>query len=114
MRNKKRIAIILLITILIPSFSFFLSVKASNLTYGYSKVPEYSINETKWEQDKSLYNIPADVQYKNTNGLKFNLRLWYERGLKVYGNYKSFPDGSNRFKKNSVEPSLNPNGPYYK
>jgi len=100
MRYKKILAILMILTLLIPSLTFLVPEKVNaSTTYNSSNIPEYSINEAKWEEDKALYGIPLSTLYKTGNGLKFNLRLWADKGLKVYGNYTNLNSDFNRFKK---------------
>lgn len=66
----------------------------------YDESKDYFTSGTKngqtWEAFKTYYGVPLDLPYKSDNGWFFNIELWMDQQIAVYGDHSSI--SNNDFK----------------
>lgn len=104
MNHKRKLALLLVMLILLQVAPFLPHGMVSAGTYDTS-TPYYdgtystrTYSASEWSQMLITYNIPSNTQNKNTKGLPFNIELWIEKGIIVYGDYASVSSTKNDFK----------------
>lgn len=116
MNHTRKLALLLAMLILLQVAPFLPHGMVSAGTYDTS-TPYYdgtystrTYSASEWSQMLITYNIPSNTQSKNTKGLPFNIELWIEKGIIVYGDYASVSSTKNDFK--NATGDLNAEGKY--
>lgn len=102
--NRRKIALLLVFMILLQLAPFMPHEIVSAGTY--TTATNYydgtystrSFSATEWTQLQLDYNIPSNVAKQNTKGIPFNIELWNEKGIVVYGDYSLISSAKNDFK----------------
>lgn len=100
-KSRVFLCLILIVTFLVSSFNVTLIVNASNNKYELGGVELYTDNKAVYDNIKDeLPNfgsnkVPPEINVKGAK-LPLNYRLWKQKGIVVYGSYRSVP--GNRFK----------------
>jgi len=104
---KKFVIVLLIVSLLIPSF-IMEGVFGSSFTL--QPLEKYQHNRVHYESIKHL--IP-DIPEKSANDYPLNATLYIDKGIIVYGNWSSL-GSKNDFKVHAKYPTENPTGkPYY-
>jgi len=91
------LSLVLVLSSFIPSITSYAASINSHSTYAACTEIEFS--EARFNEIK--LQLPPGTAFKNLNGLPFNNKLWHDKNIIVYGNYKSV--AANDFKKGTQD-----------
>lgn len=119
--NKRKFALLLALVVLFQFIPVFPQNQTSASTYStatanYDGTHAYKYyTSAEWTQLKIDYNIPALTPSVNSKNLPFNMELWIEKGITVYGDYSAVPSALNTFKSSTLtaDSVVIPNKGYY-
>lgn len=102
MFSKRKQALLLALIILIQVFPVFDIVSAGTYstatTYYDGTHSKKTYTDAEWTQLKLDYMIPASTAKQSKGKFPFNIELWIEKRIIVYGDYSSVPSAKNDFK----------------
>lgn len=123
---KRQLAMLLVVTLLIGMMpimqgqltTHYAETNDPNVYEGHRFYTPKSLNSAQNAQDwmafKQLRGIPIELPYENKDGFRFNLEIWYDKHIVVYGSYE---DVSNNDFKNARADGFTgeiPNEGYYR
>jgi len=119
--NKRKFALLLALVVLFQFVPILPQNQTSASTYStatanYDGTHAYKYyTSAEWTQLKIDYNIPALTPSVNSKNLPFNMELWIEKGITVYGDYSAVPSALNTFKSSTLTSGnvVIPNKGYY-
>ena len=102
MFSKRKQALLLAFIILIQVFPVFDIVSAGTYStataYYDGRHSKKTYTDGEWTQLKLDYMIPASTAKHSKGKFPFNIELWIEKRIIVYGDYSSVPSAKNDFK----------------
>ncbi len=97
---KRIVCLFLILAMIVPFVDSPTTYAVNSSPSIYDESKDYFTSDTKngqtWEAFKTYYGVPLDLPYKSDNGWFFNIELWMDQHIAVYGDHSSL--SNNDFK----------------
>ncbi len=99
---NKIVSLLMVIVLIVGNIYFPVSSAQTNDISKYDGLNQYFTSATfkykqmNWAEFKTYYGVPLDTNYKNKDNYLFNIELWLDNQIVVYGDYSKV--GENDFK----------------